>query len=1096
MEMEMVFHPTPTSPTGSLYPYETTRFQTLDPSKFFQVHEYAKSLESFFEHDMWGDITMPHLTDTFNTRVEIIAGIHFTPSIENQITIVNWMKGVETLYVESKDSDHNEARMVLGLWWARRCLLLCRDQQQAIQECETSYKIAQQNDLKNYMREALYLQAKLLNRMNHCARALECALRMLRYCDSANQTKLSKFEVARMQIFTGKRFLNCQMYADAQTLFQNTLKMLLECKDDTSERNQLLGMAYGLNGFAKRKQNSQGAILDLQSSLIILRGTPFETRAHTLLGDYYFSHREYDKAMQHTEMAIKICKHRPEFFTWFLWSHYYRAGMLSVIGMCAEANDTYNLLDKLLELIEWPKLRIYVKNDWADMLARQRSSFGSPATVDHGLAIEIVDTCLGISNTSRDSTKLVMSQYLKGCLLESKARAQIELNQTSSALTTSQDLYEIALSIRNDTLLFDAHRNIGVCRMNDGTQSWDALEHFHAARHYARQSDYKRADVLEQMALFRCQRKEWKQAAQLAEESVECFKRLIKPLTNTDNYKNARYIVATICRMAQVVDIGHYCYAKEALMYPEDSSEWCLYHGKALRMLDNVRSMAQYYSSECRRAKAPQYRSKAARSADAASDSEMFDTTRYEDVWHVEHGHPNATIIIFSLVTLQQFDTLLAWTVESDGTIHFAETMIRGTKFERILNDLRQGGAWLGAFMVEPDKSKGTIADYIFGSDDNSWAYQRTCRLLKELYSLFFEGLLTQRLRAFPPPDADNRRNPPHLIIIPDERISLIPWGCLMDTNDKFLVQDYSISVSPSRKMLYAAIDHGRNARLPVPIQRAAAMVCGQASFKQGTFSDDRTIDKFQFTEPEKLKDAIQALFENDSQGSSVEVLLDEKFSKKAIVDELFKEDRRFVLLHIHSHASMTQRGAPDNEFASTGGILCTNTEKKIDGKLESKLPPTYIYATDFTLFPLNSTQLVVLSCCQGSASANTTPFNTLAIHREVLIAGSPLVLTTVASVLEIETSKFMQQFYKELKVDKCPARALRRASIKNIGSGNSNDDTHVSLRTWGSFQLIGDALTCITCVNPPITNAKSTLCEKVDDVSIVADGGTQSSLA
>ena len=97
----------------------------------------------------------------------------------------------------------------------------------------------------------------------------------------------------------------------------------------------------------------------------------------------------------------------------------------------------------------------------------------------------------------------------------------------------------------------------------------------------------------------------------------------------------------------------------------------------------------------------------------------------------------------------------------------------------------------------------------------------------------------------------------------------------------------------------------------------------------------------------------------------------------------------------------------------------------------------------------LKGTQLVVLSACQtGVVDINSTD-NVSGLNKAFIQAGAKNIIMSLWSVSDSETSKLMNDFYKNIQQNADYANALRKAKLKMI-----EEKLHPFY--WGAFIVSG----------------------------------------
>jgi CHAT domain-containing protein len=108
----------------------------------------------------------------------------------------------------------------------------------------------------------------------------------------------------------------------------------------------------------------------------------------------------------------------------------------------------------------------------------------------------------------------------------------------------------------------------------------------------------------------------------------------------------------------------------------------------------------------------------------------------------------------------------------------------------------------------------------------------------------------------------------------------------------------------------------------------------------------------------------------------------------------------------------------------------------------------------------LRKTRLAVLSTCQTGSGRYYAGEGTLSLARAFLVAGVPVVVSSLWAVESQATAELMINFHKIRKQGYSTAEALRRAQLEMLGSSQS------SLRHpyyWSAFSVLGGSEQAVT---------------------------------
>ena len=290
-----------------------------------------------------------------------------------------------------------------------------------------------------------------------------------------------------------------------------------------------------------------------------------------------------------------------------------------------------------------------------------------------------------------------------------------------------------------------------------------------------------------------------------------------------------------------------------------------------------------------------------------------------------------------------------------------------------------------------------------------------------------------------------------HLIIIPDKRLSDVPFSILMK-NGKCLVREHAIYFVPSVQSLLilrereeerVAEANGRKDMLDM-----AAFGCVGTNQREL----DRAERFFPFTAApvERLRNA-------DIEARNVAGIFARSLALTGseATETAFK---RFPLtkariLHMASHCYVSE----DDVRRS---FIVMNRDTTTNGPDDGIVQWGEILELDVR------SDLVVLSGCRSAKGAVSNGMGIEGLGNAFIYAGSNCVLASLFDVPDVEASRFMDLFYRQVAKGVGFADALRFAQLKAAASSGAISRPSV----WGGFVLIGEA-----GVNPMLTGVSRT---------------------
>lgn len=244
------------------------------------------------------------------------------------------------------------------------------------------------------------------------------------------------------------------------------------------------------------------------------------------------------------------------------------------------------------------------------------------------------------------------------------------------------------------------------------------------------------------------------------------------------------------------------------------------------------------------------------------------------------------------------------------------------------------------------------------------------------------------------------------LFIVPSKALHYLPFSSLPLSQDRFLVQAYTISILPNASSLFF---------MDKEVTKDREMIFAMGNPER----EEKGLD-LEFAEVE-----VKSISRNFPRGT----ILTGKDAKESILKEKDLIDTAVVHIAAHGkyHASQPLKSA-----------LLLAKDDKNDGNLET-----------FEIFSLNmNPRLVVLSACQSGIGRVEGGDEVQSLNRAFLYAGAGGVVASLWSVSDQSTYKLMNYFYAELN-NKPPADALKEAQIKLM-------QEYPSPFYWAPFYLTG----------------------------------------
>jgi CHAT domain-containing protein/tetratricopeptide (TPR) repeat protein len=259
-----------------------------------------------------------------------------------------------------------------------------------------------------------------------------------------------------------------------------------------------------------------------------------------------------------------------------------------------------------------------------------------------------------------------------------------------------------------------------------------------------------------------------------------------------------------------------------------------------------------------------------------------------------------------------------------------------------------------------------------------------------------------------------------HLIIVPDETISLVPFALLDGSSPgRRLIEENSVSYVPSAASYLALVNRDRNAASS-PATRLLVVA-------------NPELDNAAFPQLPLLPGALAEATSVAVLYPHAEVLSGRQATRTAFLRGAGRSD----VIHISAHA------LPNLEYP----LLSSIPLSAAGGERQA------LYAYEIAHLDLRKTRLVVLAACSTAVGKISPSAGAASLARSFLAGGASRVLATLWDIDDQAAQRLMIAFHRRLRAGATPAAALRDAQLELMYSGQPK---LADPRTWGAFQLIG----------------------------------------
>ena len=379
----------------------------------------------------------------------------------------------------------------------------------------------------------------------------------------------------------------------------------------------------------------------------------------------------------------------------------------------------------------------------------------------------------------------------------------------------------------------------------------------------------------------------------------------------------------------------------------------------------------------------------------------------------------NATLVSYSIVPDKQFkfrgkqrgqaSKLFIWVVQPSGKVTFRQVDLKPLQQQQIttLEQLTNASRCLRSVRKDCKRIDEKIEQFTQGEYPG----------LKELYQLTIAPIADLL-----PQNPDD-----YVIFIPQDTLFKIPFAALQTPDNKFLIQQHTILVSPSIQVL--DFTHQQHQRQSNDRNRTATVL--------GNPQMPKVVLKIG-TAPRQLPPLLGSEKEANAIGQLLNTrpLIGARATKANLLKSL--EQARFVHLATHGLLDYVTKAGLDS--TEVPGALALAPAGGDDGLLTTR---------ELLNLKLNA-KLVVLSACD-TGGGRITGDGVIGLSRAWISAGVPSTIVSLRPVPDDQTRKLMISFYQHFTKTSNIARSLRQAMLETM----KTDPLPVN---WGAFVLIGEA--------------------------------------
>jgi CHAT domain-containing protein len=301
--------------------------------------------------------------------------------------------------------------------------------------------------------------------------------------------------------------------------------------------------------------------------------------------------------------------------------------------------------------------------------------------------------------------------------------------------------------------------------------------------------------------------------------------------------------------------------------------------------------------------------------------------------------------------------------------------------------------------------------------------------------------------------------NATHLLISPDSQLNQLPFAALLDEQQRYLLETYTITyLSSGRDLLrlqtevasqqppfiFAHPDYGGQ-----PQTMASANNTSQHGNQRSRDSDNLQFNDLPYTQTEA--ETIAPLL------PSATVLTDAQATVSAL-----KQLQAPSILHIATHGfflpdAETESGTPlqENPLLRSGLALAGANLPSASEVSGSAQEDGLLTALEASSLNLRGTNLVVLSACETGLGDIRNGEGVYGLRRAIVLAGAESQVMSLWGVGDESTSYLMALYYQNLNQGMGRSEALRQAQLSLL-----RDTEHAGWalpKHWAAFTFSGD---------------------------------------
>ncbi len=382
-----------------------------------------------------------------------------------------------------------------------------------------------------------------------------------------------------------------------------------------------------------------------------------------------------------------------------------------------------------------------------------------------------------------------------------------------------------------------------------------------------------------------------------------------------------------------------------------------------------------------------------------------------------------ATLVEYSIIPAQfnvngKLETreseLLIWVIQPTGTVTLRRV------------DLKPLWQCQDAQPCAPEELSDIVSLGRATLNEDSQATQDAAHPLRRLHEL-----LIQPISDLLPQDPNAQ-----VVFVPHRSLLLVPFTALQDAKGKFLIEQHTISISPSIQVLDLT-DQLRK-KLDTVSQKQT-----EKQLSEALIIGNPVMPKV-VTEVGEPPEQLPPLPGSEQEAKAISQMLKSSalVGEAATKSNVLQRMNRARLIHLATHGLM-------GDFVGLGvpGAIALAPDTIATGK-PSLEENGLLTANEIFDLKLNA-ELVVLSAC-NTGRGRITGDGVVGLSRALIAAHVPSVVVSLWAVPDEATALLMTEFYRNLQQQPNKAQALRQAMLTTMKQ-------YPAPVNWAAFMLIGE---------------------------------------